>query len=51
MALVGKECEHSYESVVDRLENVIKEVWPPSDGEKDVEVEFTREDVRAGFRR
>lgn len=51
VALVGKECERAYERVVERFEKVIREVYPASEGEKSVEVDFTREDVRAGFRR
>ncbi|KAK6441855.1 hypothetical protein LTR95_001910 [Oleoguttula sp. CCFEE 5521] len=51
LAFVQKECERHYEVLLDRLERVCGEVWPASEGEKGVEVEFGKEDVRAGFRR
>lgn len=48
---MGKECERSYERVIERLEKVIETVYPSGGEEKVVEVAFTRDDVRAGFRR
>lgn len=51
VGFVGKECERSYERVVERLERVIETVYPSGGEEKVVEVAFSREDVKAGFRR
>lgn len=50
VALVGKECERAYERTIDRMERLVKEVWPSVEGEKAVEVEFAREDVRSAFK-
>ncbi|TKA60738.1 hypothetical protein B0A55_10609, partial [Friedmanniomyces simplex] len=50
VALVGKECERAYERTVERMERLVREVWPPGEGEKGVEVEFGREDVRGAFK-
>jgi len=51
IGFVEKECERSCERVIERLEKVIELVYPPSAEEKVVEVGFSREDIRAGFRR
>lgn len=48
---VCKECERSYERILDRTERLITEVYPPTEGEKSVEIAFTRNDIQAGFRR
>ncbi|KAK0944801.1 hypothetical protein LTR29_003614 [Friedmanniomyces endolithicus] len=50
VALVGKECERAYERTIERMERLVREVWPPGEGEKGVEVEFGREDVRGAFK-
>ncbi|KAK3648394.1 hypothetical protein LTR56_007511 [Elasticomyces elasticus] len=50
VALVGKECERAYEQMIDRMEKLIKDIWPPTEGEKPVEVDFTKEDVRSAFK-
>ena len=51
VGFVCKECERTYERVLDRIDTLIKTVYPPSEGEKDVAIEFSRSDVQAGFRR
>ncbi|KAK5156759.1 hypothetical protein LTS14_004972 [Recurvomyces mirabilis] len=51
VGLVGKECERVYEKTFQRMEGLIGTVYPPTEGEKNVEVDFSREDVKAGFRR
>lgn len=48
---VCKECERGYERVLDRTENLVRDVYPPMEGEKNVEIDFSRSDVAAGFRR
>lgn len=48
---VCKECERNYERVLDRTERLISEVYPPTEGEKTVEIGFNRADIQAGFRR
>ncbi|KAK3105522.1 hypothetical protein LTR53_018270 [Teratosphaeriaceae sp. CCFEE 6253] len=50
VGLVGKECERAYERTIERMERLVTLVWPVVEGEKGVEVEFTREDVRAAFK-
>ncbi|QIX01755.1 hypothetical protein AMS68_007272 [Peltaster fructicola] len=50
VTLVTKECERSYDKIIDRVEALLGSVYPPAEGEKGVELEFTREDV-SGFRR
>jgi hypothetical protein len=51
ISLVGKECERSYGNVLERLERLVREFYPPVEGEKSVEIEWGRGDVQAGFRR
>lgn len=51
IALVNKECERSYERVLERIERLVRDAYPPTDGEKTVEIDFTRADIQAGFRR
>lgn len=51
VGLVCKECERGYERTIDRVEAMIRDVYPPTEGEKPVEIEFSRADVSAGFRR
>lgn len=48
---VCKECERGYERILERAENIIRVVYPNVEGEKAVEIEFSRADVQAGFRR
>jgi hypothetical protein len=48
---VNKECERFYGFTLDRVEKLIRECYPPMDGEKSVEVDFSRADIQAGFRR
>lgn len=49
--LVCKECERAYEKILERAERIVTEVYPTTEGEKEVEIEFSRGDVEAGFRR
>lgn len=51
VGFVCKECERSYERTIDRTERIIMEVYPASEGEKVVELDFAKADVQAGFRR
>lgn len=51
VALVGKECEKAYETTITRVEDIIRELYPNVEGEKSVELEFSRADVQAGFRK
>lgn len=51
VSFVCKECERSYERVLERTENLVKEVYPITEGEKNVEIDFSRNDIQAGFRR
>ncbi|KAK5124915.1 hypothetical protein LTR85_001105 [Meristemomyces frigidus] len=51
VGFVCKECERNYERTLDRAERIIREVYPPTEGEKTVETEFSKADVQAGFRR
>lgn len=51
VALVSKECERAYEKTVHRIEEMIRELYPPTEGEKNVEAEFGLTDVHSGFRR
>lgn len=51
VAFVCRECERRYEAIIDRTQRVIEEVYPPSEGEKAVELEFSKGDVQTGFRR
>lgn len=51
VSFVCKECERGYERILEQAEHIIKEVYPNIEGEKAVEVEFSRADVQAGFRR
>lgn len=49
--LVCKECARTYDRTIDRMEKMVEKVYPASEGEKAVEIEFSREDVKTGFRR
>ena len=51
VALVGKECEKAYEKTIDRVEDIIRELYPSVEGEKPVELEFSKADVQNGFRK
>ena len=51
VSLVCKECERAYEKTFTRIEDMIGELYPNLEGEKSVEMEFSRADMQAGFRR
>ena len=51
VALVCKHCEGAYDKTMQRMERIIREIYPPMDGEKSVELDFSKADVQAGFRR
>lgn len=40
-----------YEETLQRTENLMKTVYPNTEGEKNVEFDFTKEDIKSGFRR
>ena len=48
---VCKECERFCEKTVTRIEDMIRELYPVTEGEKNVEIEFSKADVQAGLRR
>ena len=47
--LVCKECERRYDGVLDRLQRVCKELY--KEEEKGVEIDWTKEDTKVGFKR
>jgi exocyst complex component 1 len=49
MESVDSECARVYEKTIERMEALIARVWPAMEGEKDVKVDFSMEDVRAAF--
>ncbi|KAK5167004.1 uncharacterized protein LTR77_007733 [Saxophila tyrrhenica] len=49
--LVCKECERAYDRTLDRIEEMIRELYPVTEGEKPVEAGFSRTDVQSGFSR
>ncbi|KAI7114422.1 hypothetical protein KC352_g34663, partial [Hortaea werneckii] len=51
IALVSKNCQVAYERAIDRMERIIGQVYPAAEGEKSVEIDFSKTDVQAGFRR
>ena len=51
VSLVCKECEKAYERTIVRIEDMIRELYPNMEGEKTVELDFSRADVQTGFRR
>lgn len=51
LGFVCKEAERSYESTLERAGRLTSAVYPNMEGEKSVDVDFSREDVRSGFRR
>ena len=51
VALVGKECEKAYETTIARIEDNTHELYPNVEGEKPVELEFSRAEVQAAFRK
>jgi len=48
IASVTKECERRYEQILDRLQALCKELY--KEEEKRVDIDWTKEDIRAGFR-
>ena len=51
IALVSKTCQAAYERAIDRMDRVVSQVYPTAEGEKSVEIDFSKTDVQAGFRR
>lgn len=51
VSLVCKECERTYEKSITRIEDMIRELYPNVEGEKAVEIAFSKVDVQAGFKR
>ena len=52
--LVGFVCQEAqkyYEGTLERAERVMGAIYPNTEGEKNVEIDFGREDIRSGFRR
>lgn len=46
--MVCKECERRYEQILDRLQRVCKELY--KEEEKSVVIEWSKEDIKAGFK-
>ncbi|TKA26836.1 hypothetical protein B0A50_04282 [Salinomyces thailandicus] len=51
VTLVCTHCEGAYERAMDRMDKIIRAIYPPTEGEKSVELDFSKSDVQAGFRR
>jgi hypothetical protein len=51
VALVCKECERAYEKTISRIEDMIRDLYPNAEGEKNVEMDFSVADVQAAFRK
>ena len=51
VSLVCKECERAYEKTITRIEDIIRELYPNVEGEKPVELDFSKADVQSGFRK
>ena len=51
VALVCRECERAYDRTLTRVESMIHDLYPDTEGEKPVECAFSKSDVQAGFRR
>jgi hypothetical protein len=51
VGFVCAEAQKCYEGTLERAERVLGAVYPNVEGEKVVEIEWGREDVRSGFRR
>lgn len=51
VALVCKECERAYEKTIGRIEDMVRDLYPVAEGEKNVELDFSVTDVQAAFRR
>lgn len=48
VTMVCKECERRYEQILDRLQRVCKELY--KEEEKSVVIEWSKEDIKAGFK-
>lgn len=51
VVFVCGEAEREYSRVLDRLSRIVAEVYGAGGEDRGVEVEFSAEDIRAGFRR
>ena len=49
VGLVAAECEREYNRVLERLQGICRDVY--KEEEKSVEIEWSKEDIAAGFRR
>jgi exocyst complex component 1 len=49
VVLVWKECERAYERTLERVNEMIRELYPPLEGEKAVEAGFTAAEVKSAF--
>jgi len=48
---VCAEAQKCYEGTLERTERLMTAVYPNAEGEKNVEIDFSREDIKSGFRR
>ena len=51
VALVCKECERAYEKTIGRIEDMVAELYPVTEGEKNVEMDFSVADVQGAFKK
>jgi hypothetical protein len=51
VGFVCQEAQKCYEGTLERTERLMGAIYPNVEGEKNVDVDFGREDIRSGFRR
>lgn len=51
VGFVCAEAQKFYEGTLERTERVKQTVYPNTEGEKNVEIDFSKEDIKSGFRR
>jgi hypothetical protein len=51
VGFVCAEAQKCYEGTLERTERLMAAVYPNAEGEKNVEIDFGREDIKSGFRR
>ena len=51
VGFVCQEAQKCYEGTLERTERVMGAIYPNTEGEKNVEIDFSKEDIKSGFRR
>jgi hypothetical protein len=51
VGFVCAEAQKCYEGTLERTERLMGAIYPNTEGEKNVEVDFGRDDIKSGFRR